>query len=135
MTLAKVLHVPKLGRSDFESWLCTNPLQRLESLVIFKAPELTLDTIMWLLEELEAITELGDLHSMDFAKAAGEVRKLHQEVKKKEWDVTLVDSSQGSDTEERDFGKLQSLHWFYLTPSEGYKQGHTSGVPRHHSCH
>ena len=69
-----MLHVPKLGRSDFESWLCTNPLQRLESLVIFKAPELTLDTIMWLLEELEAITELGDLHSMDFAKASGEVR-------------------------------------------------------------
>ena len=41
-----------------------------------------------------------------------QVRKLHQEVKKKEWDVTLVDSSQGSDTEERDFGKLQSLHWY-----------------------
>ena len=33
-------------------------------------------------------------------------------MKKKEWDVTLVDSSQGNDTEERDFGKLQSLHWF-----------------------
>lgn len=30
---------------------------------------------MWLLEELEAITELGDLHSMDFAKASGEVRE------------------------------------------------------------
>ena len=72
--ILQVLHVPKLSRSDFESWLCTNPLQRLESLVIFKAPELTLDTIMWLLEELEAITELGDLHSMDFAKASGEVR-------------------------------------------------------------
>ena len=43
--------------------------------MIFKAPELTLDTIMWLLEELEAITELGDLHSMDFAKASGEVGK------------------------------------------------------------
>ena len=86
------------------------------------------------------------------------MRKLHQEVKKKEWDVTLVDSSQGSDTEERDFGKLQSLHWFvclnnlipehrycfigthfdsrfYLTPSEGYKQGHTSGAPRQHYYH
>ena len=74
-SMQQVLHVPKLSRSDFESWLCTNPLQKLESLVIFKAPELTLDTIMWLLEELEAITELGDLHSMDFAKASGEVRK------------------------------------------------------------
>lgn len=126
----KVLHVPKLSRVDFESWLCINPLQRLESLVIFKAPELTLDTIMWLLEELESITELGDLHAMDFAKTSGEVRKLHQEIKKKEWDVSLVDSSQGSDTEERDFGKLQSLHWFYLTPSEGYKQGHVPNSAR-----
>jgi hypothetical protein len=41
-----------------------------------QAPELTLDTIMWLLEELEAITELGDLHAMDFAKTSGEVRVL-----------------------------------------------------------
>ena len=78
-SMQQVLHVPKLSRTDFESWLCTNPLQKLESLVIFKAPELTLDTIMWLLEELEAITELGDLHSMDFAKASGEVRKTNTE--------------------------------------------------------
>ena len=28
--------MPKLSRVDFESWLCTNPLQRLESLIIFK---------------------------------------------------------------------------------------------------
>lgn len=129
----KVLHVPKLSRVDFESWLCTNPLQRLESLIIFKAPELSLDTIMWLLEEMESITELGDLHAMDFAKNANDVRKLHQEIKKKEWDVSLVDSSQGIDTEERDFGKLQSLHWFYLTPSEGYKHsgaGYGGGGPR-----
>ena len=62
---------------------------------------------MWLLEEMESITELGDLHAMDFAKNANDVRKLHQEIKKKEWDVSLVDSSQGIDTEERDFGKLQ----------------------------
>eukprot|EP00092_Neocalanus_flemingeri_P017674 GFUD01019118.1.p1 GENE.GFUD01019118.1~~GFUD01019118.1.p1 ORF type:complete len:725 (+),score=167.19 GFUD01019118.1:75-2177(+) len=126
----KVLHVPKLSRVDFESWLCTNPLQRLESLIIFKAPELSLDTIMWLLEEMESITELGDLHAMDFAKNANDVRKLHQEIKKKEWDISLVDSSQGIDTEERDFGKLQSLHWFYLTPSEGYKQSGGSGSGR-----
>ena len=32
----QVLHVPKLTRTDFESWLCTNPLQKMESLIIFK---------------------------------------------------------------------------------------------------
>ena len=36
----KVLHVPKLNRSDFESWLCTNPLQKLESMIIFKVKSL-----------------------------------------------------------------------------------------------
>jgi hypothetical protein len=24
--------------------------------------------------------------------------------------------------QERDFSKLQNLHWFYLTPSEGYRK-------------
>jgi len=126
----KVLHVPKLNRSDFESWFCTNPLEKLESLIIFKAPELSLDTILWMLDELDAITELGDLHSMEFSKNSAEVRKLHQEIKKNKWNVSLVDSSQGLDTEERDFGKLQSLHWFYLTSlvGDGYKQV-SSGFP------
>ena len=56
---------------------------------------------------LDAITELGDLHSMEFSKNSAEVRKLQQEIKKNKWNVSLVDSSQGLDTEERDFGKLQ----------------------------
>jgi len=84
---------------------------------------------MWLLEELESLTELGDLHSMDLARNnTNDVRKLHQEVKKKEWDISLVDSSQGLDTEERDFCKLQSLHWFYLTPSENYKKSRNAAA-------
>ena len=92
------------------TWLLISFLKILFILFFLQAPELSLDTIMWLLEELESITELGDLHAMDFAKNANDVRKLHQEIKKKEWDVSLVDSSQGIDTEERDFGKLQVDH-------------------------
>ena len=63
--------------------------------------------MLWLLDELEAITELGDLHSMELAKTNADIRKLHQEIKKNKWNVSLIDSSQGIDTEERDFGKLQ----------------------------
>ena len=74
---------------------------------LLQAPELTLDGVMWLLDELESITELGDLHSMELAKTNADVRKLHQEIKKNRWKVSLIDSSQGIDTEERDFGKLQ----------------------------
>ena len=77
--------------------------------------------VLWLLDELEMINEFGDLHSMEFAKQQGDVKKLAGEIKKKDWDVALVDSSQGSELEERDFSKLQTLHWFYLTPSDGHK--------------
>ena len=73
----------------------------------FQAPELNLDTVLWLLEELESITELGDLHSMELAKNSADIRKLHQEIKKNKWNISLIDSSQGIETEDRDFGKLQ----------------------------
>jgi hypothetical protein len=36
---------------------------------------------------------------MEFAKQPADVRKLQQEIKKREWDVNLVDSSQGADSE------------------------------------
>ena len=77
---------------------------------------------MWLLDELEAITELGDLHSMELAKTNADVRKLHQEIKKNRWNVSLIDSSQGIDTEERDFGKLQvhTQHTFYVKNVKGW---------------
>ena len=87
-----------------------------------QAPELTLDSVMWLLDELEAITELGDLHSMELAKTNADVRKLHQEIKKNRWNVSLIDSSQGIDTEERDFGKLQvhTQNTFYVKNVKGW---------------
>lgn len=118
----KVLHVPKLCRGDMESWLNVNSFKFLQSFIVFKAPDISLEAVFWLLEELPAITEFGDLHSMEFARQPGDLRKLQQEIKKREWDVNLVDSSQGADSEERDFSKLQNLHWFYLTPSEGYRR-------------
>ena len=44
---------------------------------------------------------------MELSKNNADIRKLHQEIKKNRWSVNLIDSSQGIETEERDFGKLQ----------------------------
>jgi hypothetical protein len=41
------------------------------------------------------------IFSMEFAKQPADVRKLQQEIKKREWDVSLIDSSQGADSEVR----------------------------------
>ena len=44
---------------------------------------------------------------MELSKNNADIRKLQQEIKKNRWSVNLIDSSQGIETEERDFGKLQ----------------------------
>jgi beta-lactamase superfamily II metal-dependent hydrolase len=43
---------------------------------------------------------------MEFAKQPADVRKLQQEIKKREWDVSLIDSSQGAESEVREEGPL-----------------------------
>ena len=53
---------------------------------------------------------------MELAKTNADVRKLHQEIKKNRWKVSLIDSSQGIDTEERDFGKLQVYFFSVFKP-------------------
>ena len=42
-----------------------------------------MDTILWLMDELESLTEFGDLHSMELAKQQSDVKKLQQEIKKR----------------------------------------------------
>jgi len=126
----KVLCVPKLTRQDLEDWFSNNPLNNLKSLIILRGPNMTLDSSLNVMKELPAITEIGisDLNLVDVAKSI-EFKKLQLEIKKRDWDVNLVDFGTASqDPEERDFSKLQNLHWFYLTPNEGKKNELNSGM-------
>eukprot|EP00088_Acartia_fossae_P006006 TRINITY_DN12736_c0_g1_i3.p1 TRINITY_DN12736_c0_g1~~TRINITY_DN12736_c0_g1_i3.p1 ORF type:complete len:683 (+),score=146.77 TRINITY_DN12736_c0_g1_i3:113-2161(+) len=120
----KILCIPKLMRSDLDTWFSNNPLNHLKSLIILKGPSMTLESTLYILKELPAITEIGisDLNIGDVSKSV-EFKKLQSEVKKKEWDVNLIDfgGGGGADPEDRDFSKLQNLHWFYLTPNDGKK--------------
>jgi len=114
----KILHIPKLLRTDLETWFATKPLNHLHTLIIFKGPSMTLESTLSVLGELPSLTEIGisDLNLSDAAKSA-DLKKLQFEMKKKEWDLNLVDFGEG-EAEERDFTKLQNLHWFYLSPSD-----------------
>ncbi len=52
---------------------------------------------------------------MEFAKQPADVRKLQQEIKKREWDVNLVDSSQGADSEVAVFkGICTAIFYLYF---------------------
>jgi len=128
----KILCIPKLSLYDLENWFANNHLQHLKSIVIFKGPALNLETTITILTELPAITEIGisDLNSPDAFKNAG-FKKLQYEIRKRDWDVNLVHfGGVSAEAEERDFSKLQELHWFYITPCDGKK----SDVGSHGNC-
>ncbi|XP_023343686.1 uncharacterized protein LOC111713118 [Eurytemora carolleeae] len=112
----KILNIPKLVRTDLETWFSTKHLPFLKTLIIFKGPSMNMETTMSILSDLPAISEIGisDLNSIDVPKSP-EMRKLLLEIKRRDWDITLADFVDGVDAEERDFAKVQSLHWFHLT--------------------
>jgi len=116
----KILHIPRMLRTDLDAWFSNKAFKHLKSLVIFKGPSMTMESTMWMLEELPALEETGiaDLNSTDTEKST-EFKKLQLEIKKRDWNITLLDFGGGSsESEERDFSKLQNLHWFYLSPNE-----------------
>jgi len=117
----KILCIPKLLRQDLEGWFASNPLNYLKSLLILKGPSMTMESTLGILKELPSIVEIGisDLNVGDVVKSV-EFKKLPFEIKKRDWDLSLIDFGSGtSDVEERDFSKLQNLHWFYLTANNG----------------
>ena len=56
---------------------------------------------------------LGDFNSFDMRRP-NELKKLQQKIRDEGWQLSLVDS-QSAHSDEKDFNKLLSLHWFYLT--------------------
>jgi len=115
----KVFNIPKLMRQDLDAWFSNKALPFLRCLIIFKGPSMTMESTLWMLKELPSLRYIGinDLNSTDAPKSQ-EFKKLQTEIKKMNWDIDLVDFGEGVDSEERDFAKLQNLHWFYLTPNE-----------------
>lgn len=121
----KVFHVPGLKKADFEGWSAS--LQYLETLILYRAPELNRETVEFVLESLPSLQRFGDLHSFDL-KRPYDIKRLATRVKDERWDLELIDSPTYNISDEKEFSKLLSLHWFYLTESPG--PGHGLGGKR-----
>ena len=109
----KVFEMPGLRRENFEEWF--SHLQNLETLIIFRATEINKETIDVILESCPNLQRFGDFHSFDIRRP-NDVKKLQQRVRDEAWNLTLIDS-QSTHSDEKDFNKLLTLHWFYLTES------------------
>jgi len=107
----KIFEMPGLRRENFEEWCCH--LQKLETLIIFRAPEMNKEAVEVILDSCPNLRRLGDFNSFDMRRP-NELKKLQQKIRDEGWQLSLVDS-QSAHSDEKDFNKLLSLHWFYLT--------------------
>ena len=112
----KVFELPGLRKENLMEWI--GHAQSLETLIIFRAPELGKDAVDLIMDSCPKLSKLGDLQ--DMKKSQNDMKRLLQRIRDENWNLKLIDSQQGSD--EKDFNKLLTLHWFYLTecPSQSY---------------
>lgn len=107
-----------LRQHDLVEW--SGDLLNLETLIIYKAPELTREAVENVLEHYPNLQKFGDFRSFDFRRPQ-DMKKLQQKIKDESWNLTCIESV-SSNSEEKDFAKLLSLHWFYLTESKSSKE-------------
>ena len=113
----KLFEIPGLRTENIEEW--AKHLQKVESLIIFKATELDREAVEAVLDCFPNLSRFGDLRSFDLRRPA-DMKRLQQHIKENEWNLVMIESSPstGTHSDEKDFNKLLTLHWFYLTESK-----------------
>lgn len=118
----KVMSLQGLSSLSVEDWINSKCFPKVHTFILYQAPKLSFQMINLLLEHMPSLTKFGDLNSFDTAERTStsersqDIKRLASKVKEKEWDLILIDSSQENFAScEKDFTKMLSLHWFYLT--------------------
>ncbi len=121
---AKVFHIPGLRRQDFDEWV-QHSLQKLETLIIFKAQEMNKEAVELLMDSLPNLQRLGDFHSFDIRRPH-DMRRFMSKIRDESWNLSLIESPPPH-SDEKDFNRQLSLHWFYLTnENQSLKMNHQS---------
>ena len=93
-----------------------------ETFIIFQGREMNSEMVELLMENLPKLQKLGDFNSFDIRRP-NDMKRFQAKLREEKWDINLFDS-QLSSSFEKDFNKLLTLHWFYLTdgPSPNKRQ-------------
>jgi hypothetical protein len=112
----KIYSLPSLKREDIESWIRDKCLQQLETLLFFHERDMSVEMIELLMENLPNLKRFGDFNTFDIRRP-NDMKRVYAKIEDERWDIKLFDSKNASSTyDEREFNKLLTLHWFYLTP-------------------
>ena len=72
------------------------------------------------MENLPSLQKLGDFQSFD-VRRPNDMKRFYSKIREGKWNLNLFDS-QSSSSFEKDFNKLLTLHWFYLTDGPSHKR-------------
>jgi len=111
----KLYSLPSLKREDIEVWIRDKCLQQLETFLIFQGREMNCEMAELFMENLPNLKKFGDFNSFDLRRP-NDMKRFHSKIREEKWDIQLFDSQNPSTSfGEKDFNKLLTLHWFYLT--------------------
>ena len=99
----KVFELPGLRKESLIEWI--GHMQNLETLIIFRAPELGKEAIDLILDSCPKLEKFGDFHSFD--RRANDMKRLQQRIRDENWHLKVIDS-QSTSSDEKDFNKLLS---------------------------
>ena len=79
-----------------------------------------------LMENLPSLKKFGDFNSFDLRRP-NDTKRFYTKIREEKWDIQLFDSqssihSTSTSSGDKDFNKLLTLHWFYLTDGPSNKR-------------
>ena len=87
----------------------------IETFLIFQGREMNSEMAELFMENLPNLKKFGDFNSFDLRRP-NDMKRFHSKIREEKWDIQLFDSQNPSTSfGEKDFNKLLTLHWFYLT--------------------
>ena len=87
----------------------------IETFLIFQGREMNSEMAELFMENLPNLKKFGDFNSFDLRRP-NDIKRFHSKIREEKWDIQLFDSQNPSTSfGEKDFNKLLTLHWFYLT--------------------
>ena len=79
---------------------------------------MTVDMVEMLIESMPNVRKFGNVFTQSGANhhsegwKSNDMKRLQNRIKEENWDLSVIECPK---TEEKEFAKLLTLHWFYLT--------------------
>ena len=123
----KVMGLSAVSENTVEDWIAAKCFPKVHTFILFQGRDVTYKMVEILIEMMPNLRKFGDLNSFDSESSTRnqDMKRLVSRIKEEQWDLMLIDSSpENVPPCDKDFSKMLSLHWFYLTEAPTNKKSY-----------